>query len=400
MDMTAKAKHGMKKQRTLMQGHSNAVHHMQVNCIPQALAHRSAVNAFYANFLAHFTVGDEGSDIQNELTWFQRLPGITTDRSNEALVLALEATATAYGAIMSSHRALEKHARCLYGTALRIHHELLKDSVSGKSITIHMVSTSVLLSFFEAMQATTADGYCIHIYGAAKLFEVTGPGQCARGVLCQLFYHVRTQMLFVQLATDHRNIPISARRILQDTLQYQHPPLIQRLMSCIAELGELEPLTRRAEVARLEYQVSQLWDEYGKIHQLHQCDPRLKTMQFSDPFMALTMAFFSSAYILLAVRGPDGLNHIDLGHYFELILDAATYLDTDRNAIAFMRMSTPLLLIALYGQHQPFSTRAVARYEAWSARSMRGISALALDAIRRREQKTVNCRYREAAAQG
>lgn len=395
VDMTAKAKHGTKKrrsinkQRTLAQLQSDTVQYMQVNCVSQTPIQALVIQAFYANFLAQFAVG-ERQDIQNELTWLQRLPGLATDRSNQALVLALEATATVYGAIMSSQNALDKHARELYGTALHVHHGLLQKSRSKDNITIHMVSTSVLLSFFEAMQATTADGYCVHIYGAARLLDITGPGECGQGVLCQLFYHVRTQMLFVQLATDYRSAPISAKRILYKTLQYQHPPLIQRLMCCIAALAELGSVMYPADIALLTNQVDQLWNEYSKSNTLCMYSLPMESVQFDNPFMAITMTFFSAAYILLAEHGPGSTDQIDAVHHFQLILDAAMYIDTDNNAIAFMRMSTPLLLVALHGCHHGLRTGAITRYQVWSTKCMSGISALALNAVRRKEQRAID----------
>jgi hypothetical protein len=62
-----------------------------------------------------------------------------------------------------------------------------------------------------------------------------------------------------------------------------------------------------------------------------------------------------------------------------------------QDAIAFMRMAMPLLLVALHSQQQVFRTGATSRFAVWSGRSMRGISALALDAICRKEQ--MNDRY-------
>jgi hypothetical protein len=182
----------------------------------------ATTTSFFENFLGFFTTDGEGKDIRNRLTWLQRIPQLVSSRSDRALVLALEATATAYGGIMSSNTNLTHKAHELYGTALRAHQAVLQQRGSSNDIAVHLVSTSVMLSFFEAMQATTADAYRAHIYGAARLFEVTGPGECGFGVLCQLFYHVRTQMLFVKIATCSYLVPLSAKKILRDTLLYEH----------------------------------------------------------------------------------------------------------------------------------------------------------------------------------
>ncbi|KAF2625795.1 hypothetical protein BU25DRAFT_306639, partial [Macroventuria anomochaeta] len=348
--------------------------------------------AFYENFLTHFTAEGEGKDIQNQLTWLQRLPTLAVDKSDNALVLALEATATAYGAIMISNAALTWHARDLYGTALRVHHNVLQKSGSTFDITIHMVSTSVLLSFFEAMQATTADAYRAHIYGAAKLLEITGPGQCAHGVLCQLFYHVRTQILFVQLASDQHSVPFPAKKILYDTLLYKDPPLIQRLMCCIAALRELHAQTYDKEhldqetYGCLNLEVNQLWDEFSRqkpTKNPNWQDTTAEIVLFNDAFTALTAAYFSSAHILLAILRPDTTDFPDLLHHSRMILDVAAFLDITHNAIAYMRMATPLLLVALHAQSFGHRNSVVGIFEIWSRESMRGISALALDAVHR-----------------
>ncbi|KAF1925794.1 uncharacterized protein M421DRAFT_423354 [Didymella exigua CBS 183.55] len=107
--------------------------------------------AFYEIFLNHFTSQGESMDIRNQLTWLQRLPHLATDKLDKASILALEATATAYGAIMGSNTAMTRQAHDLYGTALRAHQNILQNSGTASDVTIPMVSTGVLFSFFETM---------------------------------------------------------------------------------------------------------------------------------------------------------------------------------------------------------------------------------------------------------
>ncbi|KAJ4992888.1 hypothetical protein SVAN01_01592 [Stagonosporopsis vannaccii] len=390
--MTDSAKYGMKRRCTSKQAQLIEVYASRMNQIGRDTVQKIITDAFYANFLDHFTMEGEGKDIQNRLTWLQRLPVLTIDRSNHALILALEATATGYGAIMSSQSGLNKHARELYGTALHAHHDMLQMSGSKYDITIHAVSTSVLLSFFEAMQATTADAYRAHIYGAARLLEVTGPGECGHGVLCQLFYHVRTQMLFVQLASDHRPVPISAKSILYDTLSYKQPPLIQKLMCCIAGLLDLHaamPSTDEQESAHalFELQIDQLWSEFSR--QGMDSPGKDKAEHFSDAFSALTLAYFSSTKVILAMFRHGSRDLTSLKLHTQLILDAATYLGTGCNPIAFMRMATPLLLVALHGEGPEHRASAINQFKTWSTGNMRGISALALDSVYRQAGKDI-----------
>ncbi|KAH6644373.1 hypothetical protein C7974DRAFT_299602 [Boeremia exigua] len=398
--MTANARTGMKKRCAPKALQHITLREVHVDRIARDPIHDTTTKAFYVTFLAHFTVDGERKDIQNQLTWLQLLPDLATKHSDDALVLALQATATAYGAIMSSNASMTKHAAELYGTALRAHHILLQKSGSKHNITIHAVSTSVLLSFFEAMQATTTDAYRVHIYGAAKLLEITGPGECAYGVLCQLFYHVRTQIVFIQLASSHHSPPMSTKEILYDTLLYKNPPLIQRLMCCIVKLNVLGAATSNAigqdgmAFPSLRLQVDHLWNEYSQQRgdNTKQHDAIMGSDSFSDGYMALTMAYFGSAKILLAIRGPNIVDPADSEHNFQLILDAATYLDTHHNAIAFMRMATPLVLVALYAQCHEQYQGAINIFEIWLKSGMRGISTLALDAVSRQAGEAHNVR--------
>lgn len=365
------------------------VHSMQVGGFGvRPLKPTATTTAFYENFLNHFTSEGESKDIRNQLTWLQRLPHLATDRSDKALILALEATATAYAAIMSSNTALTQHAHDLYGNALHAHQKILQNHGTAGDITVHMVSTSVLLSFFEAMQATTADAYRAHVYGAARLLEITGPGECGHGVLCQLFYHVRTQMLLIQVATDGRPVPLAAKRILSDTLLYDDPPLIQTLMCCITALQDMR--TRNDEVhesfaenrRRLKLVVDQLWVEHSTRMNL---SPATESESFADAFAAVTVAYFSAAYILIEITNGSR-NVSNLSQRCQVILDAASFLDTTGNAVAYMRMAMPLLLVALHASHRRHRESALAIFEGWSEGTMRGISVLALDAIHQQEQ--------------
>lgn len=346
----------------------------------------ATTTSFFENFLGFFTTDGEGKDIRNRLTWLQRIPQLVSSRSDRALVLALEATATAYGGIMSSNTNLTHKAHELYGTALRAHQAVLQQRGSSNDIAVHLVSTSVMLSFFEAMQATTADAYRAHIYGAVRLFEVTGPGECGFGVLCQLFYHVRTQMLFVKIATGSYLVPLSAKKILHDTLLYEDPPVIQQLMCCITALHDLQASITEVSGLRvhnlvaLQSTVEELWREYTSRKGT---DYAAKTGSFVDAFTALTSAYFSAARILLGVSSS-GRYASELTGHAQVILDAASLLDTSRNAIAYMRMATPLLLVALHSRCRSHRLSAVDLFEGWTKRSMPGISALALDAISRR----------------
>lgn len=239
------------------------------------------------------------------------------------------------------------------------------------------------------MQATTTDAYQAHIYGAARLLESTGPGECAHGVLCQLFYHVRTQMLFIGVATDGYNVPVSVKKILYNTLLYKDLPMIQKLMGYITALQDLQACNDGAhkvfakKYKWLKIHVDQLWVEYSAQNIVSQ---DTEAGSFLDAFTALAVAYFKASYLLFAIRSFCSRDTIALSLCSEAILDAADFLETTQNAIAYMRMATPLLLVTLHAPCRRHRAGAIGVFEFWSSKSMRGISVLALDAIHRQEE--------------
>lgn len=174
VDMTGIARHGMQKRKH--KGHHGNVGSKiyswsrHENTIGHRISQQAVVTeAFYARFLSYFTSEGEFADIQNRFTWLHHLPLLSTDGKNAALVLAMQATASAYCAVESANSALVQYAWSLYGEALRMHGQSLIKSRATHLVTVHMVSTSLLFSFFEAMQAVDVDAYRSHIYGTAKV---------------------------------------------------------------------------------------------------------------------------------------------------------------------------------------------------------------------------------------
>jgi hypothetical protein len=114
----------------------------------------------------------------------------------------------------------------------------------------------------------------------------------------------------------------------------------------------------------------------------------MEVVLFGNAFMALTVACFSSEQIPLAILGAITTERTDLERHSQIILDAATYLDTTCNAIAYMRMATPLLLVAMHAPDHPRLKSAVNLFDFWSKCSMRGINALALDTVHRQSGRS------------
>jgi hypothetical protein len=401
VDMTGIARYGMQKRKSKQSTESTNLTTQTWMCPDNTTIHRisqraTVTEAFYERFLTYFTFEGEGKDIRNRLTWLYHLPLLSTDGTNAALVLAVEATATAYCAVESADLALRRYSWSLYGEALQTHGRFVSRSRSKDEVTVHMVSTSVLFSFFEAMQATNADAYRSHIYGAAKMLEVTGPGQCTQGVLCQIYYHLRTQMTFIHLTGNGNQTPVEVRRILYGTLEYKKLPMFQRLMSHVSTLSEMyvassfgatQQSLDLATYIKVESEVDSLWHEYADPTANIGPQPLWKeaptgTVQFRDAFTALTIAYFSSARILLGIIARRlATPLLDLTDHYTTILQASQFLQTYTIGCAYMRMATPLLLVALHSPRPSQQRRATGCFERWIRKSMTVISALALESI-------------------
>jgi len=176
---------------------------------------------------------------------------------------------------------------------------------------------------------------------------------------------------------------------------YRDPPTIQKLMCCITALHDLrtsnaETRGSRAQIlASLESQVEELWLEYSSQKSTG-C--AAKTGSFDDGFTALTIAYFSSARILLGLLSLNWGDIHDSSRHCQVILDAALFLDISHDAIAYMRMATPLLLVALHSQRKEHHMGAVGIFEGWTKGTMRGISELALGAVRQHKRAILRVR--------
>jgi hypothetical protein len=359
--------------------------------------------AFFSSFLAYFTPNKQGYEM-NQPTWMHSLPSLSKDGTNAALSLAIRATATAYAGSETGNPAVTQQAWKVYGKALQAHVKLLQCK-RPHEYTVHMVSTSVMLSIFEAMQATTADAYHEHISGAVKILQFTAPGQCLGGVLCQLFFHIRSQITFVNL-TGRKVLAVPARKFFAQSFESDRLPLFQQLMDRIAILAEiynkqmsLGSIQQRIDLstyARVKSEIEALWLEYqGHTRLGYSVKSRCAHSEtaFCDGFTALTIAYFSAAHILLGVLSSRlggemyvGLNECD---HHATIINSARFLRGTRIGCAYMRMSTPLLLVAIHSPNAELRSEAISVFESWRHGHMKGISALAFERISVQQKNAV-----------
>lgn len=355
-------------------------------------------DAFFGRFLTYFTSKGDGKDIRNKASWLHRLPQLSVDGSNNALTLAVQATASSYCAVEVQDPALTRHAWDLYGQAIREHSRFLTRSRGAvNSVTLHMISTSVLFSFFEAMQATNADAYRLHVYGTAKMFEVTDPRQCAAGVLCQIFFHIRTQLAFVQLTSKGKETSIDIEKILHDRLSYEELPVFQKLTTHFTSLADgyskhesaqsrsdKDDCLSEEECTAHQVAIDELWHEYTGNEQVYWHDTATNTRVYRDAFTALTVAYFNATRILLGLKAQrSAIRFHEPTDCYQEVLDAANFMQTRRIGCAYMRIAAPLLIVALHAPELKQRETAVAYFESWERGSMKGMSELALETVRR-----------------
>ncbi|KAH7091363.1 hypothetical protein FB567DRAFT_558299 [Paraphoma chrysanthemicola] len=410
--MTSTARHGMqKRKKKCSQQSQGLVWEDQVE--PRYASYINTISeqsmiteAFYGRFLAYFTSQGDGKDIRNRVSWLHRLPQLSVDGTNGALTLAVQATASSYCAIETDNLSLARYARDLYGRAIQTHGRFLARSRTAKAgVTIHMISTSVLFSFFEAIQATNADAYRSHIYGAAKMFEVTNPKECTDGVLCQIFFHLRTQMAFVQLTSQGQKASVDIKDVLHNALSYDELPMFQRLVTHFTALADVYSELQSArtqrrldieEATNVETAVENLWAEYKltasvQNEQITWRDTDTNITQYRDAFTALVCAYFSATRILLYLLSPIPLPcQLDAVEHHQSILDVAHHMETHLIGCAYMRMAAPLLLVALHGPKVEQRKKSVEYFQRWDSKGMRGITTLVVDCMHRHLVKRVS----------
>ena len=136
------------------------------------------------------------------------------------------------------------------------------------------------------------------------------------------------------------------------------------------------------------FDVESLWYEYAEEAALADTflvwEDASGIMHFRDAFTALTVAYFSAACILFGTIAPQlAIPFMESADQYTTVLQASQYLHTHTSGCAYMRMATPLLLVALHCPHLRQQRQATACFEHWINKSMSGISALALESIYR-----------------
>lgn len=161
-------------------------------------------------------------------------------------------------------------------------------------------------------------------------------------------------------------------------------PVFERMMhvililsECYADqerLGHLDSLQARGAVDAAEGAIGSLMDEYvaraaHKEERLWWDDPVGR--KYRDVFTALTLAYFDAARVMLSVVTPQTQNATAEDSMVEVhcasILSAANFLASRSIGCSYLRMTLPLLLVAVHSPSEVQRQSARCLYQCWNA---------------------------------
>ena len=112
---------------------------------------------------------------------------------------------------------------------------------SQEFLAQELVSSNLILTYFEATKSTSPDAYRLHIPAAAIFLQRIGPGSRKAGILNQLYFAVRAQVVtwesgvFSHLLTDKPFVSVVMQKdmllIHPEWFNSQYNNHLQKLMS-------------------------------------------------------------------------------------------------------------------------------------------------------------------------
>lgn len=157
---------------------------------------------FVARFLSFFCGGQRAG--LKRTPWIMRLPLISSNLSGPSTVIvSLRAAAMAHYAAEAGQKDAMIQSSEVYTQALSLYSTFIGETLRGRcsdpAVLFKIVSSNLILAYFEAIQCTSLEAYGLHINAAARVLEMAEPARCGTGPLNQLFFAVRSQMVSVLL---------------------------------------------------------------------------------------------------------------------------------------------------------------------------------------------------------
>jgi len=131
----------------------------------------------------------------SERTWTAKLPSLVSAKNAAAMKTAARAVSLAFAAEKVHDSAMAQAACEFYGSSLRYHQASFK-APPGKSIckkkAVNALPVTVLLSYFEMIQATSIGAWLNHTLAAERLFVLLGPDVLDDELLNHLYFIVKS----------------------------------------------------------------------------------------------------------------------------------------------------------------------------------------------------------------
>lgn len=161
-------------------------HHVRIARQPDTSSISALV--FVSEFVSFITA--RNAQLRNK-SWLSEIQRGSVRDSGLALDLSMQATALAYCGMVSKNPAAVRQACNLYGTVLPQHSRAISGHAGPPQAAA--ISTSVILSFFEAMCSTNSKAYATHLNAARKMLHLAQKDPDEHGVLSELAKHVQCQ---------------------------------------------------------------------------------------------------------------------------------------------------------------------------------------------------------------
>ncbi|SCN78995.1 uncharacterized protein FFB20_05838 [Fusarium fujikuroi] len=324
--------------------------------------------AFQAGFFA-FATPDARASVKSFLEELQKT---RLQETAPTLDLAVQAVGLAFRATVSRNKSAAEKATELYIKTLRGHSRAV--AASSRSI-VPNVCTSVMLSFFEAIQPTIlmSDAYGMHLSGAWRMLIAAGDistqpllWQAANHCLCQqLLAMLMSPRSYLSNASD--TWPVFEHLCSQYTAAADF--VFDRLLVELYVLADFY-IRKSYQHKSARYpkdapsKLDNLWKEFQEVQ-------KSLTDEQKDSFkgvMTLTLSYFACSWILIALLHTEThtlQSEIDLRQGCEMVLNCVKLLKERKSTCVHVRLFFPLVIVQLYSPIEDYRTQAKDYIETW-----------------------------------
>ncbi|KAJ9656727.1 hypothetical protein H2198_004731 [Neophaeococcomyces mojaviensis] len=370
-------------------------------------------------------------------TWTSKLPQLTSAKNAAAMKAAARAVSLAFAAQNTGNVSMAAAACESYGNSLR-YHQASFVAPTGKSIckkkAINALPVTVLLSYFEMIQATSPEAWLEHTAAAERLFVILGKEALKDHLLNHLYYIVRSNSAIrcflhgaktVLLEQTWSEVPV-AIACGKGTAIFNH--LVDLVLWLSNDLGARDGVSSNKNgltytTLTLQHTLDdlvQLWESFGDtvgldtaVYPLLASEPHLVLPYVADaattttsiessvpplpialqePSAALTAGFHHAATILVLVllqrQAPsspysyytifNSTSPSSIAHHGNRALASALYLERQGIGCSCLRMMLPLTVVYRFSPDSGQRILAEKVFRRWSTHDgLAGLGAVA-----------------------